>query len=227
MIVCHRYKFIFLKTRKTAGTSIEIGLSRFCSDDDIITPIKREDERTRRQLGYRGPQNFRLSPFRYSRNDWARLVTRFKPARCHNHMPATLVRKWVGEEVWNSYFKFAFERNPWDKMISSYYWRTRRMNRRPTFEAFVHEYAEQLSDFRIYSTDGEVAVNHVGRFENLEQELEAIVRRLGLPERLELPRAKATQRLDKRHYHDVYGPAERQRVEDAFAREIALLGYRF
>ncbi|MEL6382956.1 MAG: chondroitin 4-O-sulfotransferase, partial [Cyanobacteria bacterium J06626_18] len=30
MIISHEYKFIFLKTRKTAGTSIEIALSKFC-----------------------------------------------------------------------------------------------------------------------------------------------------------------------------------------------------
>jgi hypothetical protein len=39
MIINHRYKFIFLKTRKTAGTSIESALSQFCDSNDIITPI--------------------------------------------------------------------------------------------------------------------------------------------------------------------------------------------
>ncbi|WP_275670288.1 hypothetical protein [Okeania hirsuta] len=39
MIISHKYKFIFLKTIKTSGTSIEIYLSRFCGDDDVITPI--------------------------------------------------------------------------------------------------------------------------------------------------------------------------------------------
>lgn len=30
MIVSHRYRYIFIKTKKTAGTSIEIALSRHC-----------------------------------------------------------------------------------------------------------------------------------------------------------------------------------------------------
>ncbi len=56
MIVNHRHKFIFLKTRKTAGRSIEIALSQFCDSNDIITPITDEDERTRQEMGFRGPQ---------------------------------------------------------------------------------------------------------------------------------------------------------------------------
>ena len=39
VIVSHKHKFIFIKTRKTAGTSIELFLSRFCGEKDIITPI--------------------------------------------------------------------------------------------------------------------------------------------------------------------------------------------
>ena len=37
MIISHKHKFIFFKTRKTAGTSLQIALSEFCGSDDIIT----------------------------------------------------------------------------------------------------------------------------------------------------------------------------------------------
>ena len=57
MIISHKYKFIFLKTKKTAGTSIEISLSRFCGDDDIIIPINLQDEAIRKLLGKK-PQNY-------------------------------------------------------------------------------------------------------------------------------------------------------------------------
>ena len=50
MIVSHRYRFIFLKTNKTAGASIEIALSRFCDSEDIITPLLPDDELIRSNL---------------------------------------------------------------------------------------------------------------------------------------------------------------------------------
>ena len=43
MIASHQHRFIFLKTRKTAGTSVEIALSKVCGPDDIITEISPED----------------------------------------------------------------------------------------------------------------------------------------------------------------------------------------
>lgn len=42
LIICHKYEFIFLKTRKTAGSSIELALASLCSDGDVITPMVSE-----------------------------------------------------------------------------------------------------------------------------------------------------------------------------------------
>jgi hypothetical protein len=47
MIVSHEHKFIFLKSKKTAGTSIELALSQLCGPSDILTPLTRIDEASR------------------------------------------------------------------------------------------------------------------------------------------------------------------------------------
>src|SRR4051794_38679962 len=113
MILSHRYRFIFLKTRKTAGTSFEISLARYCGRRDVLTPISSEDEALRSALG-RGPQNYGPRLRDYGPRDWLRLALtgRRKPgARFCNHMTAQEVRQLVGEQTWGSYFKFCFERD--------------------------------------------------------------------------------------------------------------------
>lgn len=39
MISSHQHRFIFVKTLKTAGTSIEVFLSGLCGRDDVVTPL--------------------------------------------------------------------------------------------------------------------------------------------------------------------------------------------
>ncbi len=74
MILSHKHRFIFLKTRKTAGTSIEIALSKFCDNNDIITRITEQDEVLRSKLGFRGPQNFLVGPSKYALMDILKII---------------------------------------------------------------------------------------------------------------------------------------------------------
>lgn len=227
MIVSHRHRYIFVRTRKTAGTSVEIALSKFCGPDDIIT--RDADDALRRELGYPGPQNDGGVPLRYyTFGEWRRLLTRGERARFKNHMPAARIRALVGEEVWRSYYKFAIERDPWDKAISLYYWRTRNEEpRRPLLQFLQEVGARSLSNAHIYLIDGKLAVDRIIRYENLAEQLEEIRLRLALPEPLALPRAKGTHRSERSHYSQLIGPAERAVIDAACAREIELLGYRF
>jgi hypothetical protein len=39
MIISHKYKFIFIKTFKTASTSVEAYFSQYAGSNDILTPI--------------------------------------------------------------------------------------------------------------------------------------------------------------------------------------------
>ena len=84
MIASHRHRFIFLKTRKTAGTSVEIALSKVCGPDDIITEISPEDEALRRAAGGVAPQNFESPPL---------------ARKAYNHMGAKAVRDLIGAET--------------------------------------------------------------------------------------------------------------------------------
>lgn len=64
MIYSEEKKFIFIKSNKTGGTSVEIALSRsvFHHSRSIVTPISPEDELIRVRLGGASPQNCYADP---------------------------------------------------------------------------------------------------------------------------------------------------------------------
>jgi hypothetical protein len=201
-------------------------LSRICGAQDVITRITKEDEVLRQQLGYRAPQNS-LLPFRaYRVVDWFRALRERKRRRYVNHVGAALIRRGVGEKIWSTYFKFTFERNPFDRAISDYYWRTRKP--RPAICDFLHSSPSHLlSNWGLYTIDDEIAVDFVGRYENIKEHTAIVMERLGLSEKLELPRAKGSFREDRRHYSRVLSAQARARIERVCAREILAFDYRW
>jgi hypothetical protein len=229
MIISHKYKFIFIKTRKTAGTSLEIALSKYCGPQDIITPISSYDEPKRVQYGSRGPQNCCVSYSTYSCKDWIQSFIERKRRRFYNHIPAFDVRRWIGEEIWKSYYKFCFERNPWDKAISLYSFWAAFSKKQITFKEFIweKEILSNFSNYPIYTIDNELAVDRVCRFENLNQEIEDVALQLGLPGVLVLPKAKVGFRKDKRPYQEIIGKKERELIQSLCQKEIDLFGYTF
>jgi hypothetical protein len=227
MIVSHERRFIFLKTRKTAGTSIEIALSRHCGPRDIITPISPADESARAGPGMRGAQHW-VKPFHeLGWSDWLRLASRGHREHLYNHVHARAVRRRVGRQVWRAYFKFCVERNPWDRAVSLYFWRTRKMDPRPPLAGFLRGLDPGLlTNWPIYTLKGSLAVDRVLRYETLADDLAAAAAHLGLPA-LELPRAKGDHRADRRSYRELMGAAERDLIADVCRREIEAFGYSF
>lgn len=230
MIVSHERKFIFLKTRKTAGTSVECALSALCGPDDIITPVSERDEAMRQG---RGPQNWDVNF-----NPWwktqARRVGLFQKGRKHrghyyNHMTAAEARRHLGEAVWRSYFKFAIGRNPWDRQVSFYRWRTKNAEQPMPFPEFMSsERRARRDNHEIFMIGDAVAVDFLLRYEALEEDLAQALSRIGAAQRLDLPRAKAVAaRGSGRSYRDYYDERTRDIVARWYAPEIRSLGYEF
>jgi hypothetical protein len=230
MIVSHAHKFIFLKTKKTAGTSIELALTKLCGDDDIITPLTAIDEAQRE--GGRRAQNWRLHSWWTSpRPLWKRRLFKFtaEDYGFYNHMPAEAAKALLNDDhVWRSYFKFAFDRNPWDRQVSFYHHRYRREAAAPPFGEFIHkDRRARINNYEIYSIGGDVAVDFVGRFESLEDDLKHALSQVGLTLDEALPRAKTTFRKSDATYRSYYDGDTRDIVGTWYEREIKLLDYAF
>ena len=230
VIISHRHRFIFVKTVKTAGTSIEAYLNPFLGPDDVATPVYPPLERLEPR-NYRGLFNpvpevaargLRAVP------SAARDLARRK--RFYNHLPAFKIRGRVGAAVWNRYFKFAVERNPWDKTVSYYSMRRERWDHSLTWTEFLDgdRHCRNLIHYVEPRQPSTVIVDRVLRFEHLDEELSEVMAHLGIPFPGALGvRAKSDYRRDRRPYPDWYDEEQRRRVGELFADEIRLHQYTF
>ena len=232
MIISHHHRFIFLKTQKTAGSSIELALSEICGPEDVITPMKaveREENPARR-----GPQNYHAPPA--YRAFGAALLHRMG-ARARKsgfsyfqHMPADLIRRRMDPAQFDAYRKVTIVRNAWDREVSLYFWATRRLDEKPSFEQFVCRRVQrpERKTFEIYSVNGQSVADTVMRYETLADDFASFVGSLGLDRVSVLPRAKANFRTkDKRDYREFYTDETAEIVRQRYAREIALFGMEF
>ena len=229
MILSHKHKFIFIKTHKTAGTSLEIALSRICGREDILTPITLEDERHRNDLGYRGNQNYKVPHKLKNGKDLLNYILFRKRKSFYNHIPAVQIKELIARSTWDNYYKFCFERNPFDKIISWYYWNGGE-TRYPSIMDFIKAgKAGEIKGFELYTINSLIVVDKVYKYEELSDAMLDITERLNLSEPLELPtiKAKGDIRKERRHYKEILTSEEVEWISETFAREIAYFNYEF
>jgi hypothetical protein len=228
MIISHKYKFIFIKTQKTAGTSIEVFLSQHCGSKDVMTPIMPyvEPHQPRNYQGFWNPLPEMVE--NKGHNISAIVSSILKRNKFFNHIPAMTLRQRISKNVWNSYFKFCVERNPWDKTLSHYHM----VNYRAGGGISLDEYIKQKNfciNYPLYTdTTGNILVDKVIKYESLIDELEQVFQELGIPFNGSLGiNAKSEYRTDKRPYQNVFTMEQRGVIENVFSREIELHGYVF
>jgi len=221
MLVSHAKRFIYLKTPKTAGTSVEIFFERYCKPESqahIEEQGRPEQVSAEGIVGYRGPDR--------GRSTW------------WNHMPASQVRGLLGEDIWTRYFKFCVIRNPFDQLVSLWWMTGARSDApraqddmafaRSAFSAWVLARPGLYTGRDIYTIDGKLCVDATIRYESLASDLGRICEKIGVPADTErLGRFKSTWRRRPEGYQAYYSSAARERVERERAKELAMFRYQF
>ncbi len=202
MILDFDRRILFLKSTKTAGTSIEIVLSRFCGQNSVITPTV--DEGLRAAHGALPPQNYSAAD---QKLDWSRELREFDVppwGRLHffNHISLEQVISQIGIETFEGLFSFGFTRHPVARALSSYTWlascnrayyqRLSFVEHRSTFREMLHSNFESTRKWLSSDSYG-VEVTRVYQYEQMQSAMEDIFERLGLSaeDQPPLPTAKA------------------------------------
>jgi hypothetical protein len=229
VIISHEHRFVFVKTKKTAGTSVEVFLSSFCGADDVITPIHPPvaPHEPRNDSGWFNPLPEIVSA--RGRNTRQSLGTLRRRLRFYNHIPAYAARARLGRATWDGYFVFTIERDPWEKVLSHF-----AMLSSMGLASSLDDYLERCLDLPLnrplYTDprDGTLLVDRVLRYESLDSDLGEVCATLGLewPGSLTV-RAKADYRVNRAPAVEVFTDAQRDRVAELFAAEIAAHGYAF
>ncbi len=227
-IVSHRYRMVFVRTRKTAGSSVEAALTDLLGPRDWVSTVPAVEPL--RRAPWTTP-NRTTWPIPVERELKRRLapVLPFPALRLRQHMAAVELRAVIGRERWDGYTKFAIERDPWDRMLSLWRWRTRS---RP---CSLDDYLDMIdtgddrgharyrvgawSNWPLYAIDDEVSVDRVIRFERLHEDLPLLLGELGVTEAITLPRLKAGHRHATDQVSEL-SPDQIERIATMHAREI-------
>jgi len=166
----------------------------------------------------------------------SRLPIKRKPdaIRFRGHDSLPFVQQRLSSEVFNSYMKVAFVRNPYSWLTSMYSTYKRGPNHRhhPTvaamsgFPEYIDWEIERNKRFQhifLLDQDGRLNINFIGRLETLEDDYKRLCSLIDV-EGPELPHRNQNRFRD---YREFYDDATRDKVTEFWAQDIELLGYDF
>ena len=162
-MICHRHKCIFIHIPKTAGKSIQ--------------KIFEQD------LGDVRGKNTPLYPYNGHKHESKKSPPHLKACEYvqYGHL---------SQEEFDTYFKFAFVRNPWARMVSEYKYRNH--PRKYDFKRFLFKYFPEpsLSDayihvipqyYFLHDDNGKLLVDMVCKFETLQRDFDVVCKKIGFP----------------------------------------------
>ena len=217
-MISHHDKCVFVHVPKCAGQSIErFFLQRLGLDWDRRAPLL-----------LRPNDNADLGP----------------PRLAHLKAGDYVEKKWLTRQQFDSYFKFTFVRNPWDRTASFY--RFLGYDRRCSFSRFVRYHLPRLLERKhwflcpqvdyLFDHEDRLLVDFVGRFEQLDADFRLVCERLGIPEAT-LPHVNDSRsgiqdltrwlRRRPRPYRDMFDSRSRTIVARVYGADIDAFKYGF
>lgn len=209
MLISKKYKFIFIHIYKNAGTSITATLKPLIQGR-LKFGINSVMKKVQLPLPFDDIQPFQ------------------------SHIKACEVIDNLEKELFDSYFSFAFVRNPWDWQVSLYKYALRETNHHQhelvkklgSFEEYIKWRCDISGGYQkdfIYSSSGELLVDFVGKFEKIDTDFSTVCSHIGVS--TSLPKLNASNNTQQ--FQQFYTDMTRDLVSRRFKSDIELFGYDF
>lgn len=221
MLVSHRKKFIYTKTIKTGGTSVESYFEKYCMRDGEWTfDHKREEYQSEYGIiGFRGTHEEKLA----------------KQPTFYNHMPAYKIKEIIGSKTWDEYYKFCVVRNPYEKVLSAFFHFFIYNNNIIKSETeLIHLFREwiksgkgTLNDKHMFTIDGKLCMDFFIRHESMLEDIKNVCRILDIEYTPDaLPKLKSGYKPEKVSILDYYDAKTARIIEDRYSVEFELFKYK-
>lgn len=228
-IVSHQHEFVYFVIPKVACSSVKASLMPLL---DIY------DEDTLGTVSKNGTLAYEVHGL-VNRSGLVRRKSRF-------------LRELEGGEYRN-YFKFAFVRNPYDRLVSCYLQKIAEGGQGLTkqdygnikipvgmpfgeFVEAVHAIPDEESDVHFRSQyltvcgpgpEREIMANFLGRFENLREDFETVVKGIDPIKKIELLHLWPSKSRHSRHYAEFYDKGLQKLVYERYQQDLETFGYSF
>ena len=222
MLLSNRKQYLFVHIAKTGGSSVRSALSRSRWQEPFYIPqmiCHRISHMTGHKLGVKLPR----------------------------HAPVIAAQHMLKAPHFESLYKFAFVRNPWDRLVSAYchfqreqktLLREQNIHAMPEFTEWILGdnvgYDEEAGEFirsirrsqfdHLIDLNHQIVVDFVGRYERLAEDYELLCNKLELPHAA-LPHKRNSNRSSS--YLQQYDADSRDLVADFYRRDIETFGYGF
>lgn len=212
---------------KTASSSIELNFAKnLMFENDVLSKMEEGEALEQNNKGWFNPLPEMLDG---SYDLYKTAFQFYHKFKFGPHQSARVIQNRLPKRIWNSYYKFTIERNPFDKMVSMYFMNwgkdgTNRPNR--SFEDWVRRGKNFPYNYPLYTWKNEVIVDKILRYENLETELSELYQTLGIPFAGIAERAKGNYR-NKQGYQNIHTPYTKEITASVFKKELELLSFNF